>query len=103
MTSRKKLPDDRKLPGGEDTEAIMSRRRFFIASTLAGVGLGTVLPGCQEQRSGLPEPQPCLSVTPPPKPPPPPALPDACLSEAPDEPQVCLEVEPDPGPCLSVR
>jgi hypothetical protein len=62
----------------EDTEAILARRRFLIASTLAGAGLGVALSGCQ--------PKPCLKVKEP--------GPRVCLSVKP-EPRVCLTVDPE--------
>lgn len=75
----------------EDREAILARRRKFIAVAFASV---STLSGCGDQQ---PEPQPCLSVEVDPDQ-------DDRVDEA--EPLVCLEyaeppVEPEPQPCLS--
>ena len=86
--------DDPEKWSDEDTEAILSRRRFLIESTLAGAGIGALATGCR--------PQVCLEVTPDPEP-------RVCLEVESDpnaEPQVCLEVmapEPPSEPCLSPR
>ena len=93
-------------------EAILARRKYFIASALAGVALGA----CSDKKphvclemappdptgsaSPQPEPQVCLS-----EPMPehtvcldvPPPQPQVCLSEPMPEPTVCLEVAP-PAP-----
>lgn len=81
-----------------DREAILARRRFFVASALAGV----VAAGCDK-----PEPQVCLKVAPVPVDDGGPS-PQPCLSEARPldaEPMPCLEVarpEPDAGDPSSV-
>ena len=96
----------------EDTEAILNRRRFLIASALAGAGLGAVA-GC--------DPEPCLKVGPPPrkagsKPSTRPAErkpktpdqpePKPCLTPELPKPKTAAQPKPKPGtaprPCLSV-
>lgn len=54
-----------------DAEAILSRRRFLIGTTLAGAGLGAAAVGCDPgwYSPGPPPPKP---KDPPPPPPPPP-------------------------------
>jgi len=86
MKSRAQANDPGKRPE-EDTEAILGRRRFLIASALAGAGIGIALSGCPMTcLSYAPNPRPCLEVAPP---------------EPEPEPQVCLEVEPpEPQVCL---
>jgi hypothetical protein len=73
----------------EDAKAILSRRQFLIASSLAGAGIGVAATGCK------PRPETCLSIAPPPDP-----GPQVCLSVEPDwEPDWEPEPEPDPpGP-----
>jgi len=95
MTSHEFPKHDRQRQGDEDTEAILSRRRFLIFSTLAGAGIGSpcwaaspshpkrrcgsksrrarhrrlcppATEPCQEgQLPKPPAPKPCLSVPPP--------------------------------------
>lgn len=60
----------------EDTEAILSRRQFLIASSLVGAGIGFAATGCRPKPEnafpGYPFFQPCLSIAKPrPKPEPP--------------------------------
>ena len=77
-----KLPEDtQQRQRDEDTEAILSRRRFLIASTLAGAGMGGALSGCRPQP---PEPKVCLKPSPP------------------DTPQTGGK-DSQPQPCLSVK
>ena len=101
MTSHELPEDSRVKQGDEDTEAILSRRRFLIFSTLAGAGIGqrcwAAGPSHRSRRCASksrrarhrrsrppepnpcpegqlpkpPEPKPCLSVPPPPRPQPP--------------------------------
>jgi len=73
MTSHEPPEDVSPRQGEEDTEAILSRRRFLISSTLAGAGIGAALSGC---RTEPPEPKVCLTPLPPKQPP----EPKACLS-----------------------
>jgi hypothetical protein len=80
----------------EDTEAILSRRRFLIQSTLATAGLGVAASGCKPE--ACLEPQVCLTPAPPPD-----VQPQVCLDVVEPEPQVCLEEEPEPQVCLSVE
>ena len=52
----------------EDTEAILSRRRFLIQSALAGAGIAAAASDAQAQvclSVAPPEPMPCLKVVPP--------------------------------------
>ena len=92
MTSREPPGDAREGQLDEDTEAILSRRRFLISSTLAGAGLGAALSGCRPEP---PQPKVCLTT---PRPEPPYARPDQRVPP-PEKPP---PVEPKPQPCLEV-
>ena len=98
----------------EDTQAILNRRRFLIASALAGAGLGAAATGCDRDA----QPDICLKVAPRPRlTPKPPAKPGTADRPEPKpatavEPRPCLEpVPPDrghkpgtrPEVCLSVE
>jgi len=112
MTSLNPPEDDRQGQPDEDTEAILSRRRFLISSTLAGAGLGGAMSGCGPySRPCLtlprkppppqpPGPKPCLKVPAPPEPEPPKPEPKVCLKvPAPAEPE---PPKPEPKVCLKV-
>ena len=58
MTSDEPPEEDRQRQGDEDTEAILSRRRFLIFSTLAGAGVGAALSGCRPEP---PQPKACFT------------------------------------------
>ena len=114
-------PTDRDERPDQDTRAILDRRRFLIASAMAGAGLGAVVAGCSC------EPQVCLTVVEPrPKPGSKPATgppePKPCLSPLPPKPKTAGQPKPDTRaraclsppfpdpkprtaakPCLSVR
>jgi len=98
MTRYEPPEDDWEGQLDEDTEAILSRRRFLISSTLAGAGLGATLSGCRRQPQ---EPKVCLTLD---RPKPPYARPDqqAPPTEKPQpaqaKPQPCLEVPPPDKP-----
>ena len=92
MTSHEPPEDARRRLGDEDTEAILSRRRFLISSTLAGVGIGTALSGCERFA------RPCLQLAPPPQPPQPPKPEPGPKAEPPQPPKP----EPEPAPCLKL-
>jgi hypothetical protein len=102
---------DKKEPGGA-RDVILARRKFFVASALAGVAFGcsgkkpnvcldmaqpapetSTQPAPVPQPTGAPqptgEPQVCLSA------------PAPCLDMPPPEPTVCLDVPPpQPHVCL---
>jgi hypothetical protein len=105
-------PGAPKRPAREDRRAILARRKFFVASAMAGIAVS----GCKS------EPQVCLKVATPPGPSAQPtAGPGPTTSEDAStiEPQVCLEVAapdvpretdagpdepppPEPRPCLKI-
>jgi len=58
---------DSKPQTDEDKKAILSRRQFLIASSLAGAGIGVAVTGCHDRLGvcfSVPNPffQPCLSI-----------------------------------------
>ena len=85
MTSHEPPEDAREKQEDEDTEAILSRRRFLIFSTLAGAGIGPAMSGCQREP---PKPKVCLKVP----------------SREPEPPPPKDVLPPGPGPkvCVSV-
>jgi len=91
-------PDDPMSdPGNKrERELILARRRFFVASALAGV-----VSACEQ-----PAAQPCLNVAIPlrdagARPTPVPSTSDSAMVAPPPPPEVCLEVaQPPPQVCL---
>ncbi|MDP3277968.1 MAG: hypothetical protein Q8Q09_22475 [Deltaproteobacteria bacterium] len=89
--------DGRKSPDEDseraDHDAILARRKWLIASALAGVALATE--GCDRVKSvlGIDQPPPPEQVT---------ADPMPCLSQVPETPpQPCLSPMIAPQPCLA--
>ncbi len=113
--------DDKQKPKSpsRDRDAILARRKFFIASALAGIAATSCdkepkvcLNIAQPQREDAAAPMPCLEALPKPQPeaqaaPPASATPTAS-TPAPDptkpsEPSVCLKVAAPPKPAPRPR